>query len=70
MALTNFEVGRLGGGAGEEPREHHVHWDVYAPTDIPVRYLNVLDLSNYKTKTRRECLKSALYLRLKKRKRL
>lgn len=41
---TYFKVGCGGGGAGEEPRQHHVQRDVAGAPHVAVADLNVLDL--------------------------
>lgn len=43
-SLTDFEVGGLQGGAGEQPWEHHVDGDGEAAADIALGDLDVLDL--------------------------
>lgn len=43
-SLTNFEVGGLQGGTGEQPWEHHVDGNGKAAADIAFSYLDVLDL--------------------------
>lgn len=42
--LTDFEVGGLQRGAGEEPGEHHVDGNREAAADVAFSYLDVLDL--------------------------
>lgn len=41
--LTDFEVGGLQCGAGEEPREHHVDGNGEAVADVTLSNLDVLD---------------------------
>ncbi len=42
--LTNFEVGRLQRGTGEQPGKHHVDGNGEAMADVSLSYLDVLDL--------------------------
>lgn len=47
--VTYLEVVRGGGGAGEEPREHHVQRHVARAPHVALAHLDVLDLCRCNT---------------------